>query len=202
MNQRSDSTLRAEDVKLSDEIYEFLDKNFYSTQTQNFERVKDKKRQVSGIDVIFDIGDQHYVADEKAAVRYRNLQTYTLELSFINKKNEIQEGWLISEKMVNDSYVFVWIDKDETTNKESVTVAVIRKEKIMEHLGKKGWTRDNLIKKMGYIREGRQTYMGDIRKNGCKFIFSPGYVEQPINIQLPRNVYMRLADKIWSGELE
>lgn len=198
--KREQSTLRSEDVRLSDKVYEFLDKNFYNTEVTNFERVTDKLRQVSGIDVIFDIGDKHYIADEKAAVRYRNLKTYTLELSFINKNNETQDGWLINEGQVNNSYVFVWIDKDEF-EQESVTAAVIMKDKILDYLKNKGWTKENLVKKMNYIREGKQTYTGDIYQDGCKFIFSKQLVEQPINIQLPRSVYMKLADKVWTGDL-
>lgn len=199
---RAESTLRQEDVKLSDKVYEFLDKNFYSTEVSNFERATDKLRQISGIDVIFDIGDKHYIADEKAAVRYRNLKTYTLELSFINRANEVQDGWLINENQLNNSYVFVWLDKDEYIGKESITVAVIEKQRILDYLNKKGWTRENLVKKMNYIREGKQTYMGDVYKDGCKFIFSTQLVEKPINIQLPRNVYMMLADKIWTHDFE
>lgn len=201
-SKRKESTLRTEDVRLSDKVYEFLDKNFYSTEVTNFERVTDKLRQVSGIDVIFDIGDKHYIADEKAAVRYRNLKTYTLELSFINRNNEVQNGWLINEGQVNNSYVFVWLDKDEYIGKESITVAVIEKQRILDYLSKKGWTKENLIKKMNYIREGRETYMGDIYQDGCKFIFSKHLVEQPINIQLPRNIYMALADKIWTKDFD
>ena len=139
-NYRKDSELRNEDVRLSDNIYSLLDKKLYATQTTNFERVNDKTRQVKGVDVIFDIGEKHYIADEKAAVRYRNIKTFTLELSFINKKGEIQDGWLIDEHLINNSYVLVWIDNNES-GEEFATVALVMKNNIRDYLNKLGWTK-------------------------------------------------------------
>ena len=202
MGRREESALRKDDVKMSDEIYSFLDRTFYANETANFERVTDKARQVSGIDVIFDIDGNHYTADEKAAVRYRNLKTYTLELSFINRNGEVQNGWFINDNLKNNSYVFVWVDKDETTGKESVTVAVIMKSAIHKYLEEKGWTKENLARKEELIRSGAYTYMGNLHTDGCRFIFSQQLVEQPINIQLSRDVYMKLADKVWTEDLD
>lgn len=44
---REKSQLREEDVKLSNNIYEFLDKTFYKDKNiSEFERVTDKNRQI------------------------------------------------------------------------------------------------------------------------------------------------------------
>ena len=137
---REKSNLREEDIKLSNNIYDFLDKTFYATEVTNFERVNDKKRQVGGIDTIFEIDGKKYIADEKAAVRWRNLTTYSLELSFINKKGEVQDGWFIRDDLQNDSYVFVWVDEKE--GKEYISLVVVKKEKILEHLKTLGWTKE------------------------------------------------------------
>ena len=197
---REESKLRDGDIKLSNNIYNFLDKTFYLTEVTNFERVNDKKRQVSGIDVIFEIDGKKYIADEKAAVRWRNISTYSLELSFINKKGEIQDGWFLRDDLQNDSYVFVWIDEKE--GKEYVFLAVVKKEKIIDHLKSLGWTKESLKLKESLIRNGTPTYMGKKEKDGYKFSFSKQLVEKPINIILPRSVYENLADKTWSGELK
>ena len=60
---REKSDLREEDIKLSNNIYDFLDKTFYATEVTNFERVNDKKRQVGGIDTIFEIDGKKYISD-------------------------------------------------------------------------------------------------------------------------------------------
>lgn len=200
---REESKLRKEDVALSNNIYQFLDENFYTTDNMSaFLRVLDKKRQIAGIDVIFTMDGKQYIADEKAAVRYRNLKTYSLELSFINRNNEVQDGWLIKEGQLNNSYVFVWVDKDETTDRESVTLAVVTKEKLQKHLDSLGWTKENLRKKMNLIRESTgYVNMGNMYHDNCKFTYSQQLVEQPINILLPRDVYMKIADKVWTKEM-
>ena len=198
--KRRESNLRKEDVSLSNKIYDFLDMTFYKNEVTEFERVYDKPRQLKGEDVIFTIGDKKYIADEKAAVRYRNLKTYSLELSFINRNNEVQDGWFINDKLENNSYVFVWIDNE--FGKETVTVAIVMKDKIFDYLKTLGWSKENLIKKMKQIRNGEQTSFGNIYENGCKFSYSTKLVEQPINILLPRNKYEELADKIWKEDLK
>ena len=196
---REKSNLREEDIKLSNNIYDFLDKTFYATEVTNFERVNDKKRQVGGIDTIFEIDGKKYIADEKAAVRWRNLTTYSLELSFINRKGEVQDGWFIRDDLQNDSYVFVWVDEKE--GKEYISLAVVKKEKILEHLKTLGWTKESLRMKESLIRNGTSTYTGRKEIDGYKFSFSKQLVEKPINIILPRSVYENLSDKIWSCEL-
>ena len=198
---REASKLRYEDVSLSDKVYSFLDNTFYKTETSKFERVIDKDRQVKGLDVIFTYNGKEYKADEKAAVRYRNLTTYALELSFINRRNEVQEGWLVRDDLENDSYVFVWVDKNKFTEKESVTLAVVTKDKLNKRLESLGWSKANLRKKMANIRDGKITNMGNLLTYGCKFTFSEKYVEKPINILLPREDYMEIADVVWTSDL-
>jgi 2-dehydro-3-deoxyphosphogluconate aldolase/(4S)-4-hydroxy-2-oxoglutarate aldolase len=63
-----------------------------------------------------EINDKTYSIDEKAAIRYTNgLKTFALELSFLNRKGILQEGWLTDERKINDYFVFVWINKIEDT---------------------------------------------------------------------------------------
>ena len=199
MGRRGKSVLRKEDEALSTRITEYLDESFYHEVGKEFERVNDRERQVKGVDVIFDIGDKHYVADEKAAVRYRNLKTFSLELSFVNKRGEVQDGWLISDKMENNSYVLIWVDEQD--GKESVTIALVMKEKILRYLRDLGWTKDNLERKMSLIRNGESEYMGNIYRDGCKFSFSEQLVEKPINVLLSRDAYLQMADVVWSGKI-
>ncbi len=208
MGKRKDSPVRTQDIDLSSFFSNLLDKTFYPQETTNFQRIDTFAEQIKGIDTIFDIGDKHYVCDEKAAVTWRNLNTYSLELSFINSMNKIQDGWLVSNKYENNSYLFIWIDDNSlgsTTRVnykhvkfDKITVAVVQKQKIIEYLQSLGWTQEKLKQKAINIRNNANgEYMGNIKKDGCKFSFTTKLVEQPINVILPKSVYLQLADKIW-----
>ena len=181
---------------------QFLDKYFYNAiNPTSFERVQDKERQVKGIDVVMEINDKTYSIDEKAAIRYTNgLKTFALELSFLNRKGILQEGWLTDERKINDYFVFVWINKIEDTlikdisSLKNIDVALVSKNKIMEHLESIGWTKDNLKTKDNKIRNENDKNFGNINTNGCKFSYSDRLFEKPINILLPKETYINIAE--------
>lgn len=182
---------------------QFLDEHFYKKIGYTWrERVTDRERQVKGLDVILKRDDKVYNIDEKAAIRYTNgLNTFALELSFLNRKGNRVDGWLIDEKKVNDYFVFVWINKIEgelienVDSFKEVEVALVSKEKIMIYLESLGWDVDKLLIKDERIRDGIDDNLGDIRKNGCKFSYSERLFEKPINILLPKQAYIKIADE-------
>ena len=182
---------------------QFLDEHFYKKIGYTWrERVTDRERQVKGLDVILKRDDKVYNIDEKAAIRYTNgLNTFALELSFLNRKGNRVDGWLIDEKKINDYFVFVWINKIEgelienVDSFKEVEVALVSKEKIMIYLESLGWDVDKLLIKDERIRDGIDDNMGDIRKNGCKFSYSERLFEKPINILLPKQAYIKIADE-------
>ena len=193
------SELRKDDEKCSDIISNFLEKNFYC-DLSDFERVNDKKRQVQGIDVIFTYNDKKYICDEKCAVRYRNLQTFCLELCFINRQEKIVDGWLLDKDKVNNSFLFIWIDKAKkdvfTTIEdiEEIEFALIRKEKILNYLCDIGWNKQNLMYKVRKILNNENENLGNFKENKIKFSFSKHLVEKPINVLLKRNTLIQLSD--------
>lgn len=78
-------TTREYDEHCEKVMGEFLDKYFYNENIEGtITRVKDRKLQVKGVDVVIDDGDVKFYIDEKAAIRYVGLKTFALELSFIN----------------------------------------------------------------------------------------------------------------------
>lgn len=182
---------------------QFLDEHFYKNIGYTWiERVTDRERQVKGLDVILKRDGKVYNIDEKAAIRYTNgLKTFALELSFLNRKGNRVDGWLIDEKKVNDYFVFVWINKIEgelienVNSFKEVEVALVSKEKIMIYLESLGWDVDKLLIKDERIRDGIDDNLGDIRKNGCKFSYSERLFEKPINILLPKQAYIKIADE-------
>ena len=195
-------SVREYDEHCEQVMSQFLDKYFYNAiNPTSFERVQDKERQVKGIDVVMEINDKTYSIDEKAAIRYTNgLKTFALELSFLNRKGILQEGWLTDERKVNDYFVFVWINKIENTlirdisSLKDVDVALVSKNKIMEHLESIGWTKDKLKTKDNQIRNENDTNFGNINTNGCKFSYSDRLFEKPINILLPKETYINIAE--------
>jgi len=208
-----ESKFRKEDVRLADLISEFLDKHFYPKYATNFERVRDRKRQCEGIDVIFDIGGNHYLCDEKnGGTRINtNLRTFSLELSFIDRSGTRRTGWLLNEHNINDSYLFVWTDKADSEKPHSideihnVEVALVKKCRIKEYLKETSGLDELTLLAMNESIVNRPNTMdyalisenAGKRKysiNGVTVCHSTQLYEQPLNIILPREVYRKIAD--------
>lgn len=196
------SNLRKDDERCADIVSQFLDINFYKKHTKYFDRITDKERQVKGIDTTFMINDKTYICDEKAAIRYINkgLGTFSLELSFIGRNDNLREGWLIDEKHVNNSFLFVWIDKakkdmlDSTSDIEQLEIALVDRRKILNYLEKLGWSKEKLVIKSQKMRENERELAGNLRKNGCKFVCSKHLVEQPVNVLMSRDKLKEISD--------
>lgn len=195
-------SVREYDEHCEKAMSKFLDEYFYKEIGYSWrERVLDRERQIKGLDVILKREGVEYNIDEKAAIRYTNgLKTFALELSFLDRGGTRRNGWLIDEKKTNDYFVFVWINRIDGELIESVDsfrdvdVALVSKEKIMLHLKGLGWDVDKLLVKEGRIRDGIDKKFGDIKKNGCKFSYSDKLFEKPINILLPKETYLKIAD--------
>jgi hypothetical protein len=194
-------TVREYDEHCEKVMGQFLDKYFYEEYLDgNVTRITDKKLQVKGVDVVIDDGDVKFYVDEKAAIRYIGLKTFALELSFLNRQGNVNTGWLLDDTKINSHFLFVWINElyGETIENEqsikNVDVALVSRDSILNYLSSIGWNKDNLSLKDQQIRSNKNTYMGNIRKNGCKFAYSEQLIEKPINILLPKEKYMEMAD--------
>ena len=195
-------TIREYDEHCEKIVSQFLDEHFYKLipEIENFERITDKQYQVKGVDVIINYKDRQIYVDEKAAVKYLKLKTFALELSFLNRFGKLQTGWFLDKKKINDYYLFVWINEltgdkiEDISSIKEVDVALVKKEKLYNHLETLGWSVDKLRIKNKQIREQKNNNMGDIRKYGCKFSYSEQLKEKPINILLPKKTYIELAD--------
>lgn len=194
-------TTREYDEHCEKVMGEFLDKYFYNENIEGtITRVKDRKLQVKGVDVVIDDGDVKFYIDEKAAIRYVGLKTFALELSFINRQGDVNTGWLLDNTKINDYFLFVWINElngteiKDISSIKNVDVALVSKASIFRHLNSLGWTNNNLLEKDHRIRNNDNEYMGNILRDKCKFSFSNHLVEKPINILLPKETYMEIAD--------
>lgn len=192
--------MRASDERASEVVNNFMQK-FYDNNTTNFKRYFDKLTQVKGIDVSFTFNGVDYKCDEKAAVRWMNikLNTFALELEFINRGNKLQTGWFLNEDLDNNSYMFIYTDKvagqyDSFTEEDikECTIILVRKERIQEYLDSIGWTTKRIKDKCDMIRD----YEGfcTMRDEKIRFCYSEQLVEKPINLLIDRQKLIELSD--------
>ena len=214
MERRKPSPRRAADEHNTRIVNDFLDRYLYTEANgfTNLERVEDRPRQIKGVDVEFEFNGDFHRADEKAATSYINkdLATFSLELAFVNKQNEIMDGWFLNEDLMNDSYVFVWIDQgdvvpfsDESPDVEVLTgvdgirvadVAFVNKHAIHGYLSSIGWDDDKLRTKCDRILDNPEgEKMGNVWRNGCKFSYSQHLVEQPVNVIISRTKIIEMS---------
>lgn len=195
------SLLRKEDEKCSDIVSNFLNEHFYLKKCSSFERVDDKERQIQGIDVIFSFNNKTFICDEKAAIRYvnKNLKTFSMELSFIDRSGKIHDGWLLDNKKTNDSFLFIWVDKAKNdilkskADIQELEFGLVYKKDIIEYLNKIGWNKTKLVQKSELIRNDESEYCGDLYKDGCKFVCSRFLYEKPVNVLLKRDTLKKIS---------
>ena len=196
---------RKEDVKISNLVSSYLDKHFFKIETSNFERVTDKERQLQGIDVIFDLNGQHYVCDEKSATDYinKNLPSFIVEIEHMGGPNFdlIREGWFVSKNCVNNTYLFIWVNKadsDKPTHIDEiheVEIALVQKDKIQKYLEAKGWPEDRLKENAVKIRnKNSDAIIGNLYKDGYQFTRSNQKTELSINVRIPRWELRKMSD--------
>ena len=209
-------TNRINDMKVEREIAKFLDEYLYSNKNmfKEFARTDTTDEQISGSDLILSTSDgrlNRVVIDEKVAARYANtkLDTFSLELSFINKNGNKMCGWFIDTSKKTEYYLFGWINKadilfNEEHNRfdtDSITKdnikelewVLVSRRKIMKFLEDKGWIIERLLKQDERIRENGKVKTKDFIDD-VSFRYSDTYIEKPINILLKRNTYIKLSD--------
>ena len=196
---------------------DFLDENFYNClENCTYERITDKNLQVQGVDVKLTIDGKEFLIDEKCSIMWRNLKTFSFELSTYNRnRTEIFVGWFLNDNLLTTHYLLVWVDETDvdednsgkqfkTKNKiknindfKKVTAALVAKDKIKEYSNSIGWSTENLFKKDHKIRYEDDKNFGNLYKNGCKFAHvkgNPKMPEEPVNYLLPRQKLIELAD--------
>lgn len=207
---------RSKDSNVEREIAKFLDEHLYSNKElfKEFARTDTKEEQIKGSDLILSSSDSklyRVVVDEKVAARYANtnLNTFSLELSFIGKDGKRKSGWFTDYTKKTQYYMLGWIikanipyledkerfDTDSITkdNIETLEWALVSREKIMNLLNSKGWGLDKLARQDAKIRENGRVATKEFI-DGVSFRYSDAYIEQPINILLEKREYINIAD--------
>lgn len=212
---------RANDTKVEREIARFLDINLYGKNPifERYERTDKRVDQVAGSDVLLTTSDGQLtdaVVDEKVASRYANtrLDTFSLELSFMNRRGDLCDGWFVDEGKKTEYYLFGWLDEvdipyDEEKHRfdtDSITSDKIRKmdwalvsrRRIVDFLEEQGWTMDRIRRQERKIRENGQVKTKEF-VDGISFRYSRKYIEQPINLLMKKDLYFDLS--LYHGSL-
>jgi hypothetical protein len=207
---------RKNDMIVEREIASFFDENLYSNKElfSEFARTDDYDSEIKGSDLILSSSDgklKMVVVDEKVAITRANtgLETFSLELSFINKLGRKTCGWFLDTSKTTEYYLFGWINKadipyDEKRKKwvtdeirkdniNELEWALVSRKKIIKFLEDRGWTLEKLRKQDERIREqeGVKTkeFIDDV-----SFRYSGNYIERPVNILVKRETYIKLSD--------
>ncbi len=206
---------RKNDMLVEREIAAFLDENLYSNAElfTEFARTDTLDEQISGSDLLLSTTNgklKRSIVDEKVASRFanKNLETFTLELSFIGKNGKKRCGWLLDETKKTEYYLFGWILKADIpyikeqkrfdTNKitkdniKSLEWALVKRSDIVKFLEKQGWSLEKLSRQDEKIRE-----QGEIKTkefiNEISFRYSDAYIEKPINVLLKKETYINIS---------
>ena len=171
---------RYQDTINSKEVEKFLNKYLYKKE---FERVSDKARQLKGIDVIY--GD--YIIDEKCALDYinKNLQTFSFELSSVNKSGQRYDGWLINKELETTHYLLCYINKCKVDRNptceaiEEMEVILVEKKKLIDFIEAK-------CDRLPEIIKVAKSVSSTFNHKGFKIIKSNHKAESPINILVRR----------------
>lgn len=189
-------TTREFDSQVEKNISRFMDEYFYKNFP--YERVQDKKRQLQGIDVCLNGINIDEKVKFKGGFLNKILNYPSFEISFRNRKFEIQDGWFVKKDLKTDYYAFIAVfgekikdDKDllEYENIDYLDVLLIKKQDVLDYVG----DLDVIIKNAEELRKNFQHYCDF----GNKFRFKMGkfyltlsrqFFEQPVNLVLKRSV--------------
>lgn len=204
------------DKKIEREVCGFLDENLYTDSDifSSYIRIDSKKEQFLGCDVLLTTIDNKLncsIVDEKVAARYANsdLNTFALEISFIDKQGDEKDGWFIDKEKKNQYYLFGWITasmipfdnkkwrfQTEFLTKEnicSIDWALISKDKIFTFLGERGWTLEKIKEQAKRIRKRGYIITNDY-VDGITYRYTKGLAEKPINLLMLKKTYFDLAE--------
>lgn len=178
-------------------LAQYLDGIYYS-KNLSFSRINNQNLQHQGVDVIFNINSKDYNIDEKAQLHYLNqdLPTFTFELSYLNKDDKINQGWLFDEcKRTHYYFLITGIilknNKSVLQNKsdiENLKITSVNRQKLIAHLETIGLSKSKLIAYDIDLRTNKTYGKNPIpefknQQNGCLY-FTENLSEQPINLQL------------------
>ena len=199
------NTFRAKDMEAERELSKFLDKYLYTKEIfSKADRTDDVDLQMAGSDIIVSIpslGIENAVVDEKASIYYINkdLRTFVLEISFLNKGYNLNEGWFIDDSLSTEYYLMQWIKanvddpwKVKESNITEIECVLVSKQVLKEYFIKEGYDKANLLTIAQQLRDSNRKMIAPAGKP-YRFFYTPTLAEKPVNILLDKEEYIRLG---------
>ena len=190
------------DSKRESYVGEFLNSHLFDVYFEKSERITDKKRQLSGVDIICRHGDipGELLIDEKAATSWANREigTFAFELSFLLGEREI-EGWFLERdrKSETSHWLCVW-PRTSGGQINSVEDIISAEVVLIECKSLRRWARRIAGKSTIYLEDCIQNLRNsrEIREMewaGLRVIISRNLPEQPINLLVPKEILRTLS---------
>lgn len=200
------NTFRTKDMEAERELAKFLDKHLYSKDIfTRAERTDSAYTQIEGSDIILTIPSlniQDAVVDEKASIYYINkdLKTFVLEISFLNRGYQIQEGWFVNDQLSTQYYLMQWIKANvadpwqvKEGNITEIECVLVSKKKLKDYFEREGYDKTRLIQLSQQMRASQQKMLAPAGKP-YRFFFTQNLAEKPVNILLNKEEYIRLGE--------
>lgn len=152
-----------------------------------FKRVRDIKRQLTGVDVILTrkSNGKTYLVDEKAQLYYINddLPTFAFELSYL-KNGVLKKGWLFDASKKTDFYALVTaIYTDEPNLYTSCKITMVNRKKLVGFLASRKLTPESFESRD--LKQGRNIIQElDPQIEGYVYFSKTKKAEKPLNLIL------------------
>lgn len=200
------NTFRSKDMEAERELAKFLDKHLYTKDIfTHSERTDNALKQINGSDIIITIpslGIKDAVVDEKASIYYinKNLRTFVLEVSFLNRSLHYNEGWFVDDSLSTEYYLMQWIKANvadpwqvKENNITEIECVLVSKAKLKAYFEAEGYNKEKLLQIAKEMRESNQKMIAPEGKP-YRFYFTQKLAEKPVNIVLNKEEYIRLGE--------
>lgn len=211
------------DLKASNELSEYLDKNFYPQLSRlyyyniSFHRMTEYDIDYKGADLLCTTKEGTIIPfDEKATLDYiyheRPLSTFAFELGY-QKDGRFIEGWLTNKEKLTKGYVLVWpfgrIDQVSGLQVELAEIMIVRRRTLLSILNDDyhlsiDYLRNeavNVVKNNNhedYYRDNYGRYTGrQSNDRMIKFVHSIQKSERPLNIIIKKEVLAKAAREVY-----
>ena len=190
------------DSKRESYVGEFLNSHLFDVYFEKSERITDKKRQLSGVDIVCRHGEiaGELLIDEKAATSWANREigTFAFELSFLLGEREI-EGWFLERDRKSETthWLCVW-PRTSGGQINSVEDIISAEVVLIECKSLRRWARRIAGKSTIYLEDCIQNLrnsreISEMEWAGLRVIISRNLPEQPINLLVPKEILRTLS---------
>ncbi len=192
------------DKKLEELFGKWLDTHFYNKKNEytNIIRIKDRKIQKIGVDVIVDIIDdgshKQYYIDEKTALHYLTKDIDTFAFEILNRGSGAK-GWLFNSTCATNCYLLAW-PRSNTNNPlteediEKAELMLIDKIKIINYLDSIGVTSENIVELVNKNEDIKASKSYKVKINEFVSLhYNETLKERPVNLLIMKEKLSELS---------